>query len=268
MVPSRSIRFRRAAPAVALATRTRRGRRVGLPTSRYTRSFRYGGVSPASRQLFGRGVAGSSRHAFARVGREVPLYINPRSRAELTEAHVYTGTTSSLTFADVANQLVLLNPVTQGTSLENRLASRITMLQLQVRGEVRASYTNVALPIGFWAIVYDRQPQGVLPAVTDIYETVSVDAFQVLGTRDRFQILYRQDFQLETNNSGPTSDGLRRYDRVVHFRLPTTFTTPGITGTIADIRTGALYLVYAGWDQVTGTNLATGRFSFRLMFAP
>lgn len=264
---SRAVQRRRrpVASFSRLSRRTRIGGRVGMPTSRYLRSFRYGGFAANRRTLFGRGVAGSSRNVYARVGREVPLYVPPSTGSDLTEAHVLTTASGAMTF-DATGGIVLLNSISQGDGLANRHGNRIQMLQLQLRGNANVVGGSI-LPQGFWAVVYDRQPTGALPALTLIYDAVNVNAFQALTTRDRFQILYRQDFQLEGANPAVTADSLRRFDRVVHLRKMSAYTVGTTTGTIADISTGALYLIWGGIDQGGGT-AGVGTLNCRLVFTP
>lgn len=228
------------------------------------RVTRVGAVRNA-RYLYGRGVAGSSRNAYARIGREVPLYLPPHGLSSLNEAH-YLDTSSGAMSFNTTGGIVHLNAIALGDDILQRHANRIMMFSVHVIGQVQVGATSV-IPQGFWSIVYDRQPQGALPAITDIYATASTNTFQRMDTRDRFSILYRQHFQLEGNATTPTADSLRRVDRIIHMRRQAAYTTGETSGDIQYVKTGGLYLVWLS-SNAADTTAAAGVLQCRVVFAP
>lgn len=270
VVYARSVRMRRARPSVAsftaLRTRARIGSRIGYPTSRYNRSYRYGGVAPRRNQLYGRGIAGSQRTVFARgvPGREVPLYLP--GTGVLTEAHAGDISTSVYAVDATATNVVHLNPIALGDGLADRHANRVTMTQLQIRGAVTAGASGV-IGQGCLMIVYDRQPQGALPVLTDILDTANVNSFQSLTTRDRFEILWRYDYVVEGSAAAPTADAGRRVDKTILMRKQAAYTVGTSSGAIANVRTGGLYFVFVG-SGIAGSTATNATLGFRLVFSP
>jgi len=90
-------------------------------------------------------------------------------------------------------------------------------------------------------LVYDRQPNGAFPAITDILYNASAGAV-VYGSgvnmtnKSRFSIL--RDLRIELDPSNTEGEVFHTYSRC---NAETEFGADG--GTIGDIRTGALYLV-------------------------
>jgi len=250
-----------AAYSGALTKRTRSGSRIGMPTSRRNRTFRYGGASYSSR--YSSGVAGSARRYVAGVGREVPLFLP--NRRSLTEAHYKTTASATYPF-NVTGDIELLNNVQAGSLLVNRTGSRIMMSQLQIRGVVKSNINTTVASCALY-IVYDRQPQGALPAITDILDSVSSNSFQRLENRDRFSILLRRRWSFEGSTAAPTSDTIRTVDSVLYLNRPTTFTAGAGSDIIQDIRSGALYAVFVG-DAPANSTALQGDLAFRLVFAP
>lgn len=262
---SRSIRKRLGARVVSVkgsgSLARRRSRRAGYPLSRNFSTYRYG---PAS-NLFASGVPGSMRRvAGSRAGRELPLYLS--STRELVEAH-YVDTAVAQEMIDTTGAVTLLNGIAAGTLITQRDGARCFMTTLQIRGTI---YTGSATTVstGTWMIVYDRAPVGVLPAVTDILDTVSIASFQKTQNRDRFLILYRREISLEGPNSAPTSDSQRTLDISISIRRPCTFSTAVNSGSIADVRSGALYLVTLGSAPTGANQPLIYSCNHRLCFAP
>lgn len=225
------------------------------------RSARYARSSYRSR--YSSGVAGSARRYVAGVGREVPLYLPVRK--SLSEAHVRTVDPATYNF-NTTGDVQHLNVISTGDSLAARMGSRITMLQLQIRGTVKSNINTVVSSCALY-IVYDRQPQGAVPAVTDILDTVSSNSFQKLETRDRFSILLRRRWSFEGSATVPTADTIRTVDSVLYMNRPTTYILASSSGAIADVRTGGLYAVFVG-DTAAGSTALQGVLAFRLVFSP
>ena len=164
--------------------------------------------------------------------------------------------------------LAVLNPIQQGPSPNERVGRKITMTKFQVRytfdqiGAVGNFYPSVRV-----VLIYDRQNNGALPAIGDIFTSdgaagVGFRSFQNLVNADRFLILadeYIQEKQQSYNSS--YGGAIFRKDA-----LQAVFNA-GTAGTAADIQTGAIYLCFAlGGNaiQVSATN--TFRFYSRIRY--
>lgn len=238
-----------------------------MPTSRYNRTFRYGGFSAGSTsQLYGRGVAGNTTTTVSTrglPGRETPLYVGVRQA--LTEAHVGDIAAAGYTFDATNTNVIHLNPIALGDGLTERHANRVFMTQLQIRGALSVGASSL-FNSGTMLIVYDRQPAGALPVITDILDTAGITSFQNLSTRDRFSILWRHDFALEGTAAVPTADSTRRIDKVLLLNKYAAYTVGTTSGAIANVKSGGLYFVWFG-NGAAATALV-GALGFRLVFSP
>lgn len=166
---------------------------------------------------------------------------------------------------DTAGKIVLLNPVPQGTSTKERIGKRIALKSLQGRGVFYNNSNSTRAGAGM-LIVYDKRPTGVMPAITEILDTVNVDSFNKDANSGRFRILKRVVHELV----GSSANGLTSKTTVNNefylslAGLPTVFKEGGV-GTIGDIEQGALYCVSVG-DQPPGNGAATVAEGFRLRY--
>lgn len=85
----------------------------------------------------------------------------------------------------------LLNPLAQGTTAQTRIGRKIRVKSVQLRylytqlaSNSVAGMTNPRI-----LIIYDRNPAGALPAVTDILSANNILAFMNLNNTDRFMII-------------------------------------------------------------------------------
>ena len=117
-------------------------------------------------------------------------------------------------------------------------------------------------------VVYDRRPQGALPAITDILDSVS-NSFLNDTNSGRFKILKRFD---HTHN-GNTIAGVGTDSTCVEvdwfYSFPdkyahTLYKALG-TGAIADIDEGAIYIVTVG-ANAPGITAGTFTAGFRLRY--
>jgi len=69
-----------------------------------------------------------------------------------------------------ATNVVLLNGIQTGTGFFNRIGSRVEMRSLQIRGIVNSAATTTGNNLRM-IVVYDRQPAGALPIVSDLLQS-------------------------------------------------------------------------------------------------
>jgi len=257
---SRSIRRRAAGSRRqnSLGKRSRSGARsASFPLSSTLSRSTYRGATQGTRR-----IAGSTRYLYARPGRDLPLYV-PRGRLQSEEMHYLDKLERIYQPYLNAGTIELVNEIDQGTSLTHRLAARATCLSLQLRGLVSSQNTGICYVA--MLLIIDRQPQGALPTILDIFDEDTSFAFQRTSTRDRFSILYRKDFSVEGTSSLMTDSSGHPVNMLIKMRLPTTYTTDTTSGSIANVKANALYIVTLSNALVTGTKPAVA-LNMRLAF--
>jgi len=181
---------------------------------------------------------------------------------------------------NTATQLILLNGIQTGAGFFNRVGSRIEMKNLQINGFLgpnSASSSTTPTNLRF-LIVYDRQPTGALPVISDILQDRDQAGVATTGglshinldNRDRFSILRDVRWAMPTNTAGVlsgVSSGVGEPWTInlffklkglgVHYRSSSNPTT------IADIATGALY---AAWVAETNDSDWVMEVGFRLRY--
>lgn len=136
---------------------------------------------------------------------------------------------------------VLINGSAQGTGNTQHAGRKLTLRSVQFRFHTglvagQAALNQSAMRV---IIIYDRNPQGVAPALADIFDPLqSFIAIQNLGNSDRFLMIMDRVFEPTSATSQNYGEGYRKIS------LEQNFTGAGAT--IASISQGALWLIY-GW---------------------
>lgn len=216
------------------------------------------------------------QHAAAKSN--LPAAWNPVG-AEIKAVDIVLGGLNCNAGGGGAEVVALLNGVQAGAGFFNRVGARIEMRNLHIRGVLRNAATGVQDTCRL-AVVYDRQPTNGLPAFNTIFQsrdqagtaaTTGVSEIN-LDNRDRFIIL--RDVQYftpaVTNTAGvltngpnyPGSDQESDVNIFIKLKgLGTHFNSTATPVTIANIATGALYIVVwsvinaASWQFYIGTRL-------------
>lgn len=172
---------------------------------------------------------------------------------------------------DTTGSVTLLNAVTQGAAVTQRVGKKIALKGLQCRGYMINNSTAVTNDVAF-LIVYDKRPTGALPTVTDILVSATSFSMNNDANSGRFSILKRVDEMLIGNPSftGAVANALTETtatdaDWWLDLKGRETVYKAAGTGGIGDIEQGALYLVTVG-QTITGTAAATLGVGFRLRF--
>jgi len=142
--------------------------------------------------------------------------------------------------------IVLLNGVATGTDYNTRIGREVTMRSTYQRMFI-SDPTNIQQVRCM--LVYDKQPTGVLPAITDILEYNDANSPNNLNNRDRFTII--SDKVYTTSPQGTEIRFVKKYKKL---RTVTTYNNTG--NGIADISTGALYFVAFAFNNVATTTLS------------
>lgn len=176
-----------------------------------------------------------------------PLYVTPpmpyRRRQEkkfIDTNTVYTAWNVSRTY------IVLLNGVATGTDYNTRIGREVTMSSYYHRMFI-SDTTNIQQVRCM--LVYDKQPAGALPAITDILQYNDANSPNNLNNRDRFIVV--SDKVYTTSPQGVEIKFVKKYKKL---RTVTTYNNTG--NGIADIATGALYFVAFAFNNVATTTLS------------
>lgn len=152
-----------------------------------------------------------------------------------------------------------LNLVVTGDTANDRTGRKLMMKSFYMR----YSFTNITAAGGQQVrilVVYDKQPNGVLAAITDVLTVNDIDALNNLNNSQRFVTVcdYMSPISSAGGNNTLISDVIYK-----KLNLETVYGTS--TGAIADINTGALLCFVA---QNGGAAVSTViKYKARIRFA-
>jgi len=168
---------------------------------------------------------------------------------------------------DTTGAITHLDVVTQGDSVNSRDGRKFMPTWVNFRGFVTNGATadsNIAVVM----LVWDKQPNKALAAITDVLDFVTPQAQNKRENASRFTILRRWVFSLTGKNDGSTTPG---YQRVFtpFVKLPRGLiaecTPADTTGAIGNRVSGALLLITLG-NHLAGTTAASLAASIRVGF--
>lgn len=170
---------------------------------------------------------------------------------------------------DTTGTIALINTVSQGTSVQQRVGKKVSLRGLQIRGNmVNSGAAAVANDVAYM-IVYDKRPSGALPSISDILVSANANSMNNDNNAGRFKILKRVDAVLlgRTDAIANVQDtSMLGEDCYLDLKgIPTTYKS-ATTGAIADIEEGALYYVCVGVNTAVSTAAAQHNFFCRLRF--
>lgn len=141
----------------------------------------------------------------------------------------------------------LINGIAGGTTRTTRIGGQVNTTKVQANVVAAPSAAGVALGETRFMLIYDHNPQGAVPAATDILSADSFGAFMNISNSDRFMVL-ADKYIVEENGSNPltTAGALQSIHLSMFRKMP----KPGLLqkylnangGTIAEITSGAIYL--------------------------
>jgi len=146
------------------------------------------------------------------------------------------------------NGLVILMPTpSQGAAETQRVGKKMLWHSAQLRGSIYASGTTV-FARGFWALIYDRDPTGSVPAFNSIFQVGATNG-SALGsnamlnpdTSSRYSVVARRDFDI--TQLGGENSIIPLEEWIDLKKKECVFKSAG--GGIGDIQKGALYFVTA-----------------------
>lgn len=150
----------------------------------------------------------------------------------------------------------LLNGLVPDSTATGRIGRKVVMKSLYLRMFSNFAATTTGFGYIRYLVVYDRQSNAQAPAVTDILLSDDVLSQMNISNKDRFVILASGSMDPISAQANGISSEVEIYKKL---NLPVQFNA-GTAGTIGDIQTGAVYILFA---QTGGLATTAPQFSFR-----
>lgn len=177
---------------------------------------------------------------------------------------------ASVLALNTTGTIFLMNTVAQGASVNQRVGKKIQLKSIQLRGIVNSDTTTVISQYTC-CIIRDSRPTGALPAITDIFVTISPLSMLNDANSARFSVIWRHDGMLigENITSGVNlnpslAHNVNEYIKIRKAHKQVVYKAAG-TGAIADIDEGAFYFVAFG-GNAAGTADGVGNFNCRTRY--
>lgn len=213
-------------------------------------------------------------------------------------AAVGSNATPILDTTGTNDQIIPLNLIQQGAASQNRIGRKVSLHSLRLIGRVNlvvGTPSNQPGPNLFrMSLVWDKQPSGQLPLFSDVFgrtDQDGVESTQVLDplrydNTDRFRVLMDKRIEMNpkfnpnpTTTVNPLSDPQPAYpapatgqctyvvDEYIKLNgRETVFSGQSDPMTIADISSGALYLILRSSSGVASSRILITQFMSRLRY--
>lgn len=167
---------------------------------------------------------------------------------------------------DTTGTFTLLNGVATGSDFNNRIGRKVCWKSLLVQGHIINEGDPAVTNLCRFMVIYDSQPNGSLPALTDVLTAATSTAPLNLNNRDRFKVLLDKRYALGSVSTTATQAVSDRTTALIHkykkINMDTIF--DGTTAAIGDIQTGSIFALTVG-TEAAGTTYEA-RVSIRLRF--
>lgn len=168
---------------------------------------------------------------------------------------------------DTTGSVTLLNGVANGALFTERIGRKICMTSVQIRGLIYPQDTITTDNAFRVMIVYDSQPNGALPAVTDVLLAATATSMLNLNNRDRFKVLMDKQGVCGAQDTATATATFNRNPGVINvkkwLKLNHETVFDGATAAIGDVQTGSLFLLTIGVQAVGGGSLLTASLRVR-----
>lgn len=148
----------------------------------------------------------------------------------------------------LATGYTCINTLSQGSQISQRIGNKVVIKSLRVKGTILPSETADSTDYGMVrvAVVYDKQTNGTAPAATEIFASIdSAGAFTTqfqaplkITNKKRFTVLRDENFVINGIN-----DSAHKIDWYIKRKMPVEYNSTATPPTVANITTGAIYLV-------------------------
>lgn len=161
----------------------------------------------------------------------------------------------------IAGQMIgLLNLISQGTGVTQRIGSTIAVKSLAYRYEIDlpANPTNQVPTSGRVVLLWDHSPNATATAFTAAFRFANYLSYLDVGSDDRFTVLRNDLYSLSPNGEQTTFK-----EGYVKINMRASWPSTASPNTIP--QTGQLWLAYIG-DQATAANQPTISGTFRIRY--
>jgi len=191
--------------------------------------------------------------------------VSPRARAfakplsPLSELGNYDN--SLVSQCTTTGYVAVLNTIVEGDTKSNRHGNRIVMKSIEMKWYIYAGASQTIPQAYVGALIYDKQPNGALPAVTDLWTSATSLAFKNLDNSHRFVFLKKIEGFMPPIADDPDVKEVNSY---LKLDLPTFYDANA--GAITDITTGSLLLFILGDQAFSDGTHPLIRLSCRLRY--
>ena len=135
----------------------------------------------------------------------------------------------------------LLNGIVQGYDVSERIGRGAITDCVELNLAIYQSSSTLSLTRTRLMVLYDTQTNGAAPAVTDVLQFASPESPINWENRRRFIVLFDESYKMASTSAGATDSTIE----IVREQIPVGMETIwcGCTGTVADIKTGAIILL-------------------------
>lgn len=230
----------------------------GYRSSRDKRYSMYKSASTKSR------TSAISKKRRGTVATPVQVSLNRRGVISKETGFVDLGNTNYN--GNTTGSIALVATVPQGTTVNSRVGKKILWKGIQIRGQVSGDTTTL-ITVCAAMLIYDKRPQGSLPAITDILNSATQNSFLNDANSARFTVLKRWDWSVVGNAaaSNLADTSIYAIDDYIKLKGKKCIFKAAGTGAIGDIDEGAIYIVTVG-NAAAGTGDAVISLGFRTRF--
>lgn len=186
-------------------------------------------------------------------------FVSPSTSGEMkfTDVTLSNGTTALAARTwTTPGPTFLLNGLVPDSTATGRIGRKVVMKSLFLRMFCQFAATTTGFGYLRYLVIYDRQSNATAPAVTDILLADDVLSPMNLSNKDRFKVLASGSFDPISAQANGCCKEVEIYKNL---DLPVQFNA-GVAGTIGDIQTGAVYILFAQSGQLA---TAAPQFNFR-----
>jgi hypothetical protein len=213
-----------------------------------------GSYRSTSRRYAGKQKLARQKAAFSlgRPQRAIAVY---QSTGELKGVDTDISINPVLATTTTNGGITVLNLVQQGSGSWNRVGRKIHMKSIRLIGSMALTTTGTAAiqnNLARMILVYDKQPTGVLPTFNAIFGRTDQNGDDTLSNfqdpprydnMGRFRVIQEWDYDMPVRPNPNGGNVVKHFDHYVKLGLETVFSGQSSPMTIADISSGALYLI-------------------------
>lgn len=153
-------------------------------------------------------------------------------------------------------QFLLLNGLIRGDDYDNRDKRVIRLESMSLNWIIQHDVLDTIACVTRLMLVWDKQSNGAIFTSNDLLSDITpidnINSQLNLSNRKRFQVL--KDIRIDTTSAG--SNQVKHGSMYINLRKKMTVYNTGNAGTVADISTGSLYLVYVCTNVLTAPELS------------